>query len=123
MAPRRKQDAEWIGLFAQLAGVVVLLSLISPQVQQMISAIGFIAICFLGLVVVGMIGFGIYRFATRSERPQVFECNVDSAILPPSALRQENRENRPQTSLDLIEQLRTIDWFQFEKVVGLAYRK
>ncbi len=123
MARRRKQDAEWIGLFAQLAGVVVLLSLISPQVQQMISAIGFIAICFLGLVVVGMIGFGIYRFATRSERPQVFECNVDSAILPPSALRQENRENRPQTSLDLIEQLRTIDWFQFEKVVGLAYRK
>ncbi len=120
MARHRKQDAEWIGLFAQLAGVVVLLSLISPQVRQMISAIGFIAICFFGLVVVGVIAFGIYRFATGSEHPQVFECNVDPVILRPSAPKQENRQ---QTNFDLIEQLRTIDWFQFEKVVGLAYRK
>ncbi len=120
MARRRKRDDDWIGLVAQLVGLVVLLSLISPQVRQMISAIGLIAICFLCLAVIGLIGFGIFRFATRAQRVQVVECKVDPVILRPSTLVQENR---PQTSSGLVEQLQAIDWFQFEKLVGLVYRK
>jgi len=58
MARRRKRDDGWIGLVAQLAGVVILLSLISPQVRQTISAVGFIAVCLLAVAVVGLIGFG-----------------------------------------------------------------
>src|SRR5882724_7924876 len=112
MARRRKDNEDWIGPLAQLGGLVVLFSLISPQVRQMISAIGFIAICFLCLVVVGLIGFGIYRFATREQRSQVVECKVDPVILRPSPLGQENR---PQTTQGLVEQLQAIDWFQFEK--------
>src|SRR6266567_1455756 len=120
MARRRKREDDWIGVVAQLVGLMVLLSLISPQVRQMISAVGLIAICFLCLAVVGLIGFGIYRFATRAQRVQVVDCKVAPVILRPSPLGQENR---PQTSPDLIEQLQAIDWFQFEKIVGLVYRK
>ena len=29
----------------------------------------------------------------------------------------------PPTTSDLLKQLRAIDWFQFEKLVGLVYRK
>ena len=29
----------------------------------------------------------------------------------------------PQTTVDLVEQLRAIDWFQFGKLVALVYRK
>ena len=65
---RRRKDDDWIGPVAQLVGLVVLLSLVSPQVRQTISAIGVIAICFVGLVVIGLIGFGVYRVATRSQR-------------------------------------------------------
>lgn len=67
MATRRKDD-DWIGPVAQLAGLVFLLSLISPQVRQTISAIGFVAICLMGLALMGLIGLGVYRFATRSQR-------------------------------------------------------
>src|SRR5206468_4017056 len=30
---------------------------------------------------------------------------------------------RPQTTAELLEQLRSIDWFQFEKLIALVYQK
>src|SRR5690242_16822746 len=112
MARRRKRDDDWIGLLAQLAGLVVLLSLISPQVRQTMVAIGFVGICVLGLTVVGLIGFGAYRLATRSHRTEILESAVALEIAPPVAPRQER--SAPQTTPSLIEQFRAIDWFQFE---------
>ena len=41
----------------------------------------------------------------------------------PTPARAEPVRSRPASSVDLIEQLRTIDWFQFEKIVALVYRK
>jgi restriction endonuclease Mrr len=32
-------------------------------------------------------------------------------------------ERQPLTATDLIERLRSIDWFQFEEIVALVYRK
>src|SRR5437667_78837 len=117
---RRRKDDNLVGLIAQFLGLVVLLSLVSPQVRQMISTVGFVAICLLGLAIVGLIVFGINRYATRAQGAQEVECNEDPVVLRTSVPRQENS---PQKSLELIEQLRTIDWFQFEKLVGLVYRK
>jgi len=132
MARRRKRDDDWIGLVAQLAGMVILLSLISPQVRQTISAVGFIAICLLALAVVGLIGFGVYRWATRSNRPasseNVFLSSITYANAPPVNLPRievpaQPKSTTPQTTAELLEQLRSIDWFQFEKLVALVYRK
>jgi hypothetical protein len=120
MGRRKKRDDDWIAPVAQLGGLVVLLSLFSPQVREMICGIGFLAICIFGVVVLGLIGFGIYRFATRSERAQSFECNVGWAAQGVDA--KGDRQQPPPTA-NLIEQLRAIDWFQFEKLVALAYRK
>jgi len=113
---RRRKDADWVGLVAQLAGLVFLLSLISPQVRQTISAIGFFAICLMGLAVMGLIGFGVYRFATRSQRAGAVERNVGWKGVG-------GEKEPPQTTPDLNEQLRSIDWFQFEKLVALVYRR
>jgi restriction system protein len=33
------------------------------------------------------------------------------------------RRTGPQTTVELLEQLRSIDWFQFEKLIALTYRK
>jgi len=120
MARRRKRDDDWIGPVAQLAGGVMLLSLISPQVRQTLSVAGFIAICLLALAVVGLIGFGIYRYATRAQRITDFVPNPNWAMSPPPYYKPEAP---PQSAGQLIEQLHGIDWFQFEKIVALAYRK
>lgn len=121
MARRRRNRELDIALgVAQLVGVVLLLGLISPQGRQMISGIGFIAICIVGVLFVGLIGFGVYRFATRSQRAEAVEGNVDWQALGVDA---KAEHTPPQTSADLIEQLRAIDWFQFEKLVALVYRK
>lgn len=117
---RRRKDGDWIGSVAQLIGSVVLLSLISPQVRQTISAIGVIAICFVGLIVIGFIGFGVYRFASRSQRAVAVERNVDRMDLDRDV---RDRPKPPPTTADLIGQMRAIDWFQFEKLVALVYRK
>jgi hypothetical protein len=117
MARRRKND-DWIALVAQLGGLVVLLSLISPQARQALSAIGVLAFCLLGLIIVSLVGFCVYRILTRSQRRNAVERNVDWKTLNLNAEYQE-----PKTAPDLIVQLRGIDWFQFEKIVALTYRK
>lgn len=117
---RRRKDDDWIGLVAQLIGVLFLFGAISPQFRQMIFAIGIFAVCALGIAVAGLIGFGIYRFVTRSRQAEVVERNVDWKTL---GVDVESEERQPQTTTELIERLRSIDWFQFEKIVALAYRK
>jgi restriction endonuclease Mrr len=117
---RRRKDDHWIGLVAQLLGFVMLLTLISPQVRQVISAIGVIALSFLGLAVISFTGYGIYRFVTRSQRTDAVERNVEWKAL---AVDINVEEKPPKTTADLIEQMRAIDWFQFEKLVERVYGK
>src|ERR1041385_1398793 len=89
MARRRKRDDDWIGPLAQLVGLLVLLSLISPQVRQTILAVGFLGICLLGVAVLCLIGFGIYRFATRSQGSEILQSRVAPEISLPVAPRPE----------------------------------
>jgi len=105
---------------AQLFGVVMLVGLISPQGRQIVSGIGFVAISVLCVSFFGLIGFGVYRFATRSQRAEIVERNIDWKALR-GDLNGEQSCRRPLA--DLNEQLRTIDWFQFEKLVALVYRR
>jgi hypothetical protein len=74
---RRRKDDDWIWLVTQLSGALVLLSLISPQTQEAICAIGVGGACALGIAAAGLIGFGIYRFVTGSQRAERVERSVD----------------------------------------------
>jgi len=68
----------------------------------------------------------------RTERPSPFsrapltKLEVTASTHPQGELKSAApvRERfRPATTADLIEQLRAIDWFQFEKLVALVYEK
>jgi hypothetical protein len=122
MARRQRNREADIALgVAQLIALILLLGVISPQGGQILSSVGYLAVCILGMVVVGVIGFGAYRFATRSQRGEtIVERNVDWQAL---GVDVKVERTPPQTTTNFIEQLRAIDWFQFEKLVALAYRK
>lgn len=109
-----------LGLAGPLAGLAVLLTMFSPQARQAIPAVGGILLCGLGLAVVGLIVFAICRHSTRSNKPEVIECNVNWAALNVS---NAGRGTKSQSTTDLLEQLRAIDWFQFEKLIAVTYRK
>jgi hypothetical protein len=112
-----------------LAGVVVLASMFIPGVRQMLFSIGIIALAFLGIVVVGLVVFGIYRLATPERNMRGMTRNV---FAPASRVPDQKcddsesepeRPSKPPSTSGLIEQLRSIDWFQFEKVIGHMYLK
>jgi restriction endonuclease Mrr len=137
---RRRKDDDVAGIVAQLVGLVLLVGFISPQGRQLLSAFGVLAFGLLGVAFLGLVAFVIYRIATRSKRLQVasaspFTAKLAAAI-PPMAATPRNPisfapavrggaaiAEAPGSTADLIEQLRNIDWFQFEKVVAVAYRK
>ncbi|MGA2240971.1 MAG: hypothetical protein ABSH11_02895 [Verrucomicrobiota bacterium] len=79
---RRRQETDAVGLVAQLAGLVVLISLLFPAVRRALAELGFIAVCVLILVVAGLVGFGIYRLATREGRMKAMTGNP---FAPPTA--------------------------------------
>jgi len=121
---------------------ISLLSLISPQVRRTITALGVIAICLVGVAFVAALGWLIYRIVTRSKRNAPTTLDMQCEVLDVGAqeggrmpLAQDDlRTNgspskwgqeraKFQKTDDLIERLRAIDWFQFEKLVALVYRK
>jgi restriction system protein len=109
---RRRKDADWIELVVKLGGLVLILSLISPGVRQAITGIGLLFLLAAVIAVVVLIGFAIYKHKTRSKTSEghVFHTG-------------ERPDPQLLTADDLLKQLRTIDWFQFEKLVELAYLK
>ena len=130
MARRRRRDDDWVWPLAQLAGVVVLASMLIPGIRQMVFAIGWIAFILFGLAIVGLVFVGIFRLATPERNMQGMTRNV---FAPPlHAPDQKSNEDEPEaertpesinTTAELLQQLRSIDWFQFEKVIGHMYLK
>jgi hypothetical protein len=116
---RRTKDIDLIGVAGPLAGLIVLLTMFSPQARQAITGLGIIVICLLGFVVLIAIAVVAYRHLDREPNPYAVERNMDwgkqlSAAVP---------DSQPLTNAELITQLRSIDWYQFEKIVALLYRK
>jgi hypothetical protein len=68
MGRRRRREDHWIAPVAQLLGLLFILGMLSPQVRQAMFALGFLAICALIVAMIGLIGFVVYRFATRAQR-------------------------------------------------------
>jgi Restriction endonuclease/Topoisomerase DNA binding C4 zinc finger len=129
MARRRRRDDDWVQPVAGLVGLAVLAIVFIPGLGQMLLAVGIVAIVVFGIVAVGAIIFGIYRLATPERNMHTMTANV---LAPPSRVPDRIRVNyepqpeplpKPETPINLIEQMHTMDWFQFEKLVGRVYQR
>lgn len=117
---RRRNDDDWIWAIAQLAGLFVLLGFVYPPIRKTIFALGSLVVGVLILLFIALLGLVAYRIATRAKRENcatiTFFENFPGAASPAS-------QQAGQTTADLIQRLRSIDWYQFEKLVALLYRK
>lgn len=132
---RRRKDDDGVKLVAQLVGVVLLLSLFSPGFRNILATISFSGIMLLVFSVVCLATFVIYRLATRSKRLQTAPGNHAArwAVSIPAAPTVQRMAAAPELSSplvaqlskpeNLLDQLRRINWFQFEKIVALTYRR
>ncbi|HCL91749.1 MAG TPA: restriction endonuclease [Verrucomicrobiota bacterium] len=132
MARRKNRDADWAELVAGLTVLLLVITWISPQARRTIYALGILGLCVFGLALIALIAFAIYRFKTRSQRPRptdTFSLSsaAQSSARPPGvprvALPDQPDPPAPQTTAQLLESVRSLDWFQFEKLVAFAYRK
>ena len=97
----RRQDTDVIGLIARWAGFVLLICLFSSAVRRSITALGFMAVGLSVLVVVSLVGFGIYRMAawrsgTRTATENPFAPSTDDS--DPTW-----NDDEPEATLDLLE--------------------
>jgi restriction system protein len=125
----RRRDNNLVEPITQLAGLGVLAFMSIPDIRQALFSIGIIALALLGIVAFGLIVFGLYRLATPERNMHVFTRNV---LAPPlrvpeqkcdGAKSEPERPTEPLSTTELIEQLRSMDWFQFEKLVGHVYQR
>jgi hypothetical protein len=130
MARRGKNRELDIALgIAQLVALLVLGGMFVPPLRQMLLGIGMLAVG--GVLLAGLVALGVFLIR-RSERKPLYSgaggSTLQVTVSPPPTVRVEaspppQQRIRPTTTAELIEQVRSIDWFQFEKLVGLAYRK
>jgi restriction system protein len=136
MARRRKED-EVLTMVAQLVGLAILFVIIFPQGRQLLSALALPAIVFFILACFGLAAFIIYRLAKAKPLEAIpsspFAARQTVSLPPPPRIAVDLHGGASKSAsapspklpgkLELTQRLRTIDWFQFEKIVALAYRK
>ena len=97
---RRKQEVDTVRLVARLAGLVVLISLFFPAVRQSIATLGFIAVGLSVLVVVGLVGFGIYRLAAWRNG---MRAPTGNPFAPSTDAPDATWDNESETTMELLE--------------------
>ncbi|HEU5125712.1 MAG TPA: restriction endonuclease [Verrucomicrobiae bacterium] len=109
-----------------LAAMLALGCAFSPPVRAVIQSIGLLTLIFFGVGLAALLGFAIYyRRISSSQNKSSFNpadnpfqkslrSGVPNATVQPCS---------PQSDDHLRQQLYSIDWFQFEKLVGHLYRK
>jgi hypothetical protein len=112
---RRNRELDIALGVAQLFALLVVGGMFVPQVRQVLPGLGLVL---LGATVLAGVAFGVL-VTRRTENSRPLPNNQPVTIDTPVASEQV----RPATTTDLIEQLRAIDWYQFEKLVALVYRK
>jgi len=125
MARRRNREVDIAFGIAKLAGLMVFVPLFVPSTRQIFISVGLFLV---GAVVLGIIvALGVV-FVRRGERKPSYAsmqfAKVEALPPPrPSYSSAKQPEHKPAPPPDLIQQLRELDWFQFEKLVALLYHK
>src|SRR5579871_3131927 len=107
----KRTNDNGIDLIARWAALGIVAFLFLPPVRQAITGLAFVA-AISGLVAV--VGVLIYRWLTAYQR-----IDAEASFAP-------SPRSSPPTQLtmaELLEKVRTIDWFQFEKIIAMAYQK
>jgi hypothetical protein len=123
---RRDDDSGLIELLVTFAGLIVLLAFISPTVRNFIPVLGAFAIWILSILVA--IALGILMFKSFRQKQNHA---LNTKLEDPYRLTRSTTERRPiepqavqhRSPAILVDQFHKIDWFQFEKLVGLVYEK
>jgi hypothetical protein len=97
----RKQETDVIGWTAQLAGFAMLISLFFPAVRRALAELGWIAMGLSVLVVVSLVGCGIYRQSTWRRGMRTVTENPFAS--PTDAPDQTWNDDESETTLDLLE--------------------
>jgi len=131
---------------AATAGIGGFVLAFVPGFEQAASAIGWICLAVIGLAVLGAAIFAIFRLATPERNMRGMTRNAPVLPLREPEQNPDKIESRPEpkpepasvpepapapalasepiiTTAGLIGQLRSLDGFQFEKLIELVYRK
>jgi hypothetical protein len=140
---RRKRADPLLSAMPQLMGLAVLLCLINPAARQAIVGFGMFFVIIAVFLAFVLVSVGVYRLKTRRGpswagytanpfapmRDILSTLKTDRVASPPNCssipttVSVAPLARKPSSTTELVEQLRSIDWFQFEKVVALTYRK
>ena len=101
--------------------LVVFAVMLIPPVRQKLSGLSVIVFGLVGLF--GIVAFGVLLIRRSDKCSQTTDRTLTSldAALPFSLAKAG--QNFPNEPKDITQQLHRIDWFQFEKLVCVAYRK
>ncbi len=124
-----RRDAKLAVAVAQLVLFMGFVALWFPPVRQALYSVGLILTW--AAIISLVVAVGVYLIH-RTERRSPFSSAPSTRLDVTTSIPQLNElasvapvrdRVRPATTADLIEQLRAIDWFQFEKLVALVYEK
>ena len=122
MARRRRNDS-LLDVIPALGAVMLLPLLPIPGGQQIISAIGGLFMVGAIIAVLIVVGFVAYRLATRPAPVDHEADGNDPFRLEARTPTTAPVTRPPATTHKLVDQLRAMDWFQFEQIIALIYRK
>jgi hypothetical protein len=112
---RRTKEIDILGVAGPLAGLVIMLMMVLPQARQALAGLGILVGLLLGFVIL-VVAFRRLDQASNPRGPARSlgeDTTLAVAVATPT----------PLTNAALITRLHSIDWYQFEKVVALVYRK
>ena len=116
---RRKRDADLFDLVPIIALLGVGATFI-PAVRQALLGLGFIVlVC---LVIAAIVIIVIHQIKSRSQNSKA-SLHTNYFSSSPGSVISKPEHTPTQQPINIVEHLRTIDWFQFEKVVELIYKK
>ena len=127
MGRRSRNDFE---LIVQLAIGLILLTIIFPPLRQKLSLVAIVAMAVLGTFGIGVL---IFRFVRQHAKSQPAYRSYDLQSLEllrepgpvsvPTHSGAEVSTPMPVAPMSLVDQLHSLDWFQFEKLVAMVYAK
>ena len=119
---RRRRNNDLTGPIAALTGIGVVALIFIPGFSQVAFVIGWISLTIVGLAVVSLAILGIFRLATPERNMRGMTRNVFTPPLRAPDQKSDADELEPAltsepiiTTTELLQQIRSIDWFQFEK--------
>jgi hypothetical protein len=121
---------------AALTGIGGFALIFMPGFRQVAFVIGWACLILVGLAIVGLALLGIFRLATPERNMRGMTRSVTAPPLCALNQKSDDDETEPElepepaltsepiiTTTELLQQIRSIDWFQFEKLIELVYRK